>query len=93
MPSLITMNTNKNIESYLEKFSNLNTNKQQGKIAPHKAILLLSLKDLIEREQIQSNKIELKEKLKNHFMLNEEKYVENKDVFQPFIGTPYVHFY
>lgn len=85
------MNTNKNLRDYLEKFSNLNTNKQQGKIAPHKAILLLSVIDLVEQGQIQSNKIELTEKLENQFKLNWGKYVENKDVFQPIIGTPYVH--
>lgn len=85
------MDTNKNLRDYLENFSNLNTNKQQGKIAPHKAILLLSVIDLVEQGQIQSNKIELTEKLENQFKLNWGKYVENKDVFQPIIGTPYVH--
>lgn len=85
------MNPNKNLRGYLENFSNLNTNKQQGKIAPHKAILLLSIIDLVEQGQIQSNKIELTEKLENQFKLNWEKYVENKDVFQPIVGTPYVH--
>lgn len=85
------MNTNKNLESYLEKFSNLNTNKQQGKIAPHKAILLISVIDLVEQGQIQSNKIELSEKLENQFKLNWGKYVVNNEVFQPNIGTPYVH--
>jgi len=85
------MNTNKNLRGYLENFSNLNTNKQQGKIAPHKVILLLSIIDLVEQGQIQSNKIELTEKLENQFKLNWEKYVDNKDVFKPIIGTPYVH--
>jgi 5-methylcytosine-specific restriction protein B len=85
------MITNKNLRDYLEFFSNLNTNKQQGKIAPHKAILLLSIIDLVEQGQIQTNKIELTEKLENQFNLNWEKYVENQNVFQPIVGTPYVH--
>ncbi len=85
------MNTNKNISDYLERFSNLNTNKQQGKIAPHKAILLLSVIDLVEQGQIQSNKIELTEKLANQFKVNWGKYVEDENVFQSNIGAPYVH--
>src|SRR3989339_75874 len=85
------MESNKNLKDYLEKFSTLNTNKQQGKIAPHKAVLLLSVIDLIGKGDIQSNKVELTDKLESQYKLNWEKFVENKDIFKPNIGAPYVH--
>ena len=39
----------KELEYYKDYFSLLNTMKKCGKLAPHKALLLLSIIDLIER--------------------------------------------
>ena len=39
----------KDLEYYKDCFSSLNTMKKCGKLAPHKALLLLSIIDLIER--------------------------------------------
>ena len=40
---------NKDLEYYIDCFSSLNTMKKCGKPAPHKALLLLPIIDLIER--------------------------------------------
>ena len=37
------------MKKYLHQFSNLHRNKLKGEIAPHKAIMLLSVMDLLRR--------------------------------------------
>lgn len=43
------------IDKYTEYFSFLHTNKQKGMPAPHKAVLLLSVIDMVEVGVIKSN--------------------------------------
>lgn len=40
------------LSDYIELFSNPHTNKQQGKKAPHKAIMLISVIELIASQYI-----------------------------------------
>jgi predicted restriction endonuclease len=80
-----------NIEKYSECFSSLHTAKKLGVPAPHKAVLLLSVIDLIECGVITSNEIELSERLEQQFKHNWDRYVGRSVVFKPMIGTPFFH--
>lgn len=82
------MNT---LSLYIDHFSSLHTNRQKGKPAPHKAILLLSVIDLVEYGAITSNHIELSERLEVQFKRNWKRYVGDSILFKPKVGTPYFH--
>lgn len=76
---------------YAEYFSALRTAQKLGMPAPHKAILLLSVMELIESGVIKSNRIELTERLEQTFMRLWKRYVGTSIVFQPKIATPFWH--
>lgn len=79
------------MHSYINQFSSLHVNKQRGQIAPHKAILLLSVIDLVANGSINSNKIEFSERLEGQFMRNWKLYVRKDSIFRPTAGTPFWH--
>lgn len=79
------------MKTYLDYFSSLYTNTQKGVKAPHKAIMLLSVIDLVEYGVITSNQIEFSERLDPQFQHNWSRYVGQSDVFQPRVGTPFWH--
>ena len=79
------------LHSYLNLFANLHSNKLKGYVAPHKAILLISVIDLFSKGKITSNKIELTEELEDCFMRNWKCYVKEDSVFKPKVGTPFWH--
>lgn len=81
----------KTLNEYTTLFSSLHTNKQQGIPAPHKAVLLLSVIDLIETGAIKSNEIELSEKIERSFNSNWKKFIGRSVIFNPKIGTPFFH--
>ena len=76
---------------YAEYFSSLRTAQKLGMPAPHKAILLLSVMELIESGVIKNNRIELTERLEQTFMRLWKRYVGTSIVFQPKIATPFWH--
>ena len=80
-----------NLTTYSDYFLNLNTAKKLGRTAPHKAILLLSVIELIESGRIQSNRIELTEVLESTFLKLWKRYVGNSLVFQAKVATPFWH--
>ena len=53
---------------YSKYFSNLRTAKKLGLPAPHKAVLLLSVMELVETGVIIGNRIELSERLEKTFL-------------------------
>lgn len=79
------------LSTYTECFSSLRTAQKLGMPAPHKAILLLSVMELIESEVIKNNRIELTERLEQTFMRLWKRYVGTSIVFQPKIATPFWH--
>lgn len=79
------------LEDYIDFFSNLHTNKQQGKSAPHKAIMLLSVIDLISSQHITTNQIVYTEELEKCFLKNWKRYVKEVSIFKPKAGTPFWH--
>ncbi len=76
---------------YSDKFQHLQVNKQQGQTAPHKAILLISILELVAEGLIRSSKIYLTSILENRFEENWIKLVGSKSVFNPIVGTPFFH--
>lgn len=78
-------------DTYISQITSLHTNKQNGVPAPHKAVLLLAVIDLIERGVISSCDVELSETLEQQFKSIWEKYVGRSVIFSPHIGTPFFH--
>ncbi len=72
-------------------FASMRTAVKNGKRAPHKAILLLSVIELIEDGLIQSNQIELSDMLIKKFKQCWDIYIGNSTVFQSDIGKPFWH--
>lgn len=79
------------LNKYISLFCSLHTNKQKGMPAPHKAVLLLSVIDMIEASVIRSNEIELSERLEQCFKHNWDRYIGRSVIFAPKIGTPFFH--
>lgn len=76
---------------YSEYFSNLRTAKKLGLPAPHKAVLLLSVMELVEAGVIAGNRIELSERLETTFLKLWKRYVGTSVVFQAKVATPFWH--
>lgn len=82
---------NYELADYIDLFSNLHTNKQHGKSSPHKAIMLLSVIDLISSQHITTNEIIYNEELEKCFLKNWKRYVTEVSIFKPKAGTPFWH--
>ena len=80
----------KDFQYYKDCFSNLHTAKAKKLPAPHKPLLLLSVIDLVEREVITSNKIELSDTLIRQFKINSKRLVGHSIIFKPNIGQPFI---
>lgn len=76
---------------YIFHFSHLHTARYKGKAAPHKAVLLLSVIELIEDGRIESNRIELSDILIEKFYDIWNRYKGATSVFTPDIGKPFFH--
>lgn len=78
------------METYITQFKSLNTAIQNGKPAPHKAILLLSVIDLIAQGELQSNRITLSDALYNRFKQNWRTYInDGRESKSTLIKTPF----
>lgn len=76
---------------YYSFLVSLNTAQIAGKKAPHKAILLLSIIELVEKGVIQSNTFTLSEQLEETFKRLWKRYVGFSVLFQPKVATPFWH--
>ena len=61
------MNPMNELNDYLKAFSSLHTARIKGRRAPHKAVLLLAIIELVERAEITSPRIELTDALCHKF--------------------------
>ena len=77
------------IKKYQQLFSGLHTAHVKGINAPHKAVLLLSILELIEFEILQQNKLFLSEDLIDAYSYIWKRYVGNSAVFQKSIVQPF----
>lgn len=80
-----------NLDKYSECLANLRTAKKLGLPAPHKAVLLLSVMELVEAGVITGNRIELSECLEKTFLKLWKRYVGTSVVFQAKVATPFWH--
>lgn len=81
----------KDIHYYIDAFSSIHTNKQKGVVAPHKAVLLLAIIDMIANERVNSPCIELTDALEKEFKETWERYVGYSTIFSPDITKPFFH--
>ena len=79
------------MNSFVTAFSSLHTAKIAGKQAPHKAVLLLSIMDLVEAGIITSPRLVLSEPLVGTFARVWKRYVGSSILFQPKVATPFWH--
>lgn len=89
--SLVNIHLDRKVARYAEIFANLSVYCRLGRKAPHKAIMLLSVMDLISTQQICINKIEFSKTLEDYFARNWKKYVGVSSLFHPKAGTPFWH--
>lgn len=76
---------------YKELFTHLPVNRVDGKIAPHKAILLLAILDMIDSGEIDTPFIPLTTSLENKFKENWERYVPSSSKFTCSMHYPFFH--
>ncbi len=79
------------LNHYINCFSSLHTMKKLGKPAPHKALMLLSVIDLVERGIITDCRVPLSDSLEKQFKHNNTKLLGESILFQPRISYPYYH--
>lgn len=79
------------IAYYKSLFLKLNVNKKGSKIAPHKAILLVSIIEMIESGIITTPFIELSPSLESHFNSNWRKYVRENQYYNCKLCYPFFH--
>lgn len=76
---------------YKGVLSNLKVHYTSGKSAPHKAILLLAISDLIESGAITKNEIGMTEELKEAFEVRWDRHVPKDSQYKSAVWTPYWH--
>lgn len=79
------------LRHYIEAFSHLHTAKVKGHKAPHKAVLLLAIIDLVEEGGVASSRIELSDELVDKFNKVWHHYLGTSAIFTPDISKPYFH--
>ena len=62
-----------------------------GKTAPHKAVMLVSIIDMIQVGLIKENEFYFTEVLQRSFTLNWKRYVGDSLLFKPVASTPFWH--
>ena len=80
-----------NLKDYIEAFSHLHTAKVKRRKAPHKAVLLLAIMDLVECNFIRNPRIELTDELVRKFNSVWKRYLGESSIFTPDITKPYYH--
>lgn len=89
--SLENIQLDHEVAKYAEMFANLSVYCRLGRKAPHKAIMLLSVIDLISTQQICTNQIEFSKLLEDCFARNWKRHVGVSSLFHPKAGTPFWH--
>lgn len=79
------------LNDYIDAFKHLHTAKVKGQKAPHKAVLLLSIIDLVESNVIRYPQIELTDELVYQFNVTWKRYLGESSIFTPDIAKPYFH--
>lgn len=80
-----------NIEKYLTQLKGLHTAKMGGRQAPHKAVLLLAIMELVEKGVITTERIELTEDLSITFLDIWYENIGRNPLYKPNIDKPFWH--
>ena len=75
----------------IQQLTHLSSAVIMGRKAPHKAVLLLAIMDLVESGEITSPEIVLTEKLEETFSVEWNKYIGSPLVFKCKIAIPFWH--
>ena len=75
----------------IQQLTHLSSAVIMGRKAPHKAVLLLAIMDLVESGEITSPEIVLTEKLEETFNVEWNKYIGSPLVFKCKIAIPFWH--
>ena len=76
---------------YIDLLSNMSVNKNKSKTAPHKAVLLLTIIDMIEAGEINSPFIQITDNLIENFKRVWNANVPDHWGFQPKMAYPFFH--
>ena len=76
---------------YVEQFTSLKTARVMGKNAPHKAVMLVSVIDMIQAGLISGEEIYFTDGLQRMFKMNWSRYVGESMIFRPVPATPFWH--
>ena len=76
---------------YIDLLSNMSVNKNKSKTAPHKAVLLLTIIDMIETEEIYSPFIHITDNLIVNFRRVWKVLVPSHTGYSPRIAYPFFH--
>ena len=79
------------LEKYKKQFENLNTAKKGDRMAPHKAVLLLAIMELVDEGVITTEKIELTEDLCIRFLGIWYENIGRNPLYKPNIDKPFWH--
>ena len=79
------------LRRYIEKFTSLETARIMGETDPHKAVMLISVIDMIQVGLISGERIYFTEVLQRMFKLNWIRYVGESAIFKPEPATPFWH--
>lgn len=81
----------KDLKEYIDAFRHLHTARVKGHRAPHKAVLLLAIIDLVERGVIRNAQIELSDTLESQFNAVWKRYLGESAIFTRDIAKPFFH--
>ena len=76
---------------YIEAFKNLKTNNKWGRKSPHKAVLMLTVIELYEKNILMDNEIRYDKSLKSTFLKMWNMVLPNEPLFHPDAYLPFWH--
>lgn len=76
---------------YIDLLAHMSVNKNKSKTAPHKAILLLTIIDMIEAGEISSPFIQITDSLKDNFKRVWNANVSSRSGYEPRMSYPFFH--
>ena len=79
------------LSRYITQFTSLHTAKRIGKTAPHKAVMLISIIDMINSGLHSTNAFYFSDVLERGFRLTWIRYVGDNPLFKPVAATPFWH--